>query len=110
MTLHGTVREYHADEGWGVIDAAETPGGCWVHFSAIAEPGYRALSPGQAVSFRAAPAHQDGYAHVAVKVWTGDEEPPEVVPEAVRSVAYESTLTLTLDAGPRTGPGGGTAA
>ena len=76
MSQTGTVREFHADQGWGVIDAAGTPGGCWVHFSAIAEPGYRALAAGQAATFRAAPATQDGYAYVAVKVWTGDVEPP----------------------------------
>jgi len=36
MSETGTVREYDADEGWGVIDAPSVPGGCWVHFSAIA--------------------------------------------------------------------------
>jgi CspA family cold shock protein len=60
------------------------------------------------VSFLAAPADQDGYAYVAVKVWTGDVEPPQVVPVAVRSVAYESTLTLGYD-DPRPSSGGGTA-
>jgi len=34
----GTVREW-AEEGWGVVDSAETPGGCWVHWSVVHEPG-----------------------------------------------------------------------
>jgi CspA family cold shock protein len=108
MSQTGTVREFHADQGWGVIDATGTPGGCWVHFSAIAVPGYRTLAPGQAVAFRAVPATQDGYGYVAVKVWTGDVEPPEAVPDENRSVAYHSTLTITYDE-PRPRSGGGTA-
>ncbi len=31
----GVVRWFNADEGWGVIDAPEVPGGCFVHFSFI---------------------------------------------------------------------------
>jgi cold shock protein len=40
-----------ADEGWGVIDAPEVPGGCFVHFSSIEMPGYRQLHAGQHVRF-----------------------------------------------------------
>ena len=97
MSEMGTVREYDNDEGWGVIYAPGVPGGCWVHFSAIAAPGYRSLRAGQAVTFRAEPAAQDGYAYVAVKVWTGDTEPPSPAPDVSRSVAYHSTLTLIFD-------------
>lgn len=32
----GVVREFHVDEGWGIIDGRSVPGGCWVHFSTIA--------------------------------------------------------------------------
>jgi CspA family cold shock protein len=56
----GTVREW-AEEGWGVVDCAETPGGCWVHWSVVHEPGYRELSPGQAVRLRWEAVAQDGY-------------------------------------------------
>jgi len=101
MSETGTVREFHADEGWGVIDAPGVPGGCWVHFSAIAVPGYRSLRAGQAVTFRAVRARQDGYAYAAVKVWTGDQEPPDTGPGSPGG-AYDSTLTITYDAG---GPG-----
>jgi CspA family cold shock protein len=71
----GVVREFHADEGWGVLDAADVPGGCWVHFSAIAADGFRELAGGQQVSFRAEAADQDGFAYRAVKVWTDGAEP-----------------------------------
>jgi CspA family cold shock protein len=60
------VREYHADEGWGVIDGPTVPGGCWVHFSAIAMAGYRQVAAGRRVSFRAEAVEQ---------VWTDEIEP-----------------------------------
>jgi cold shock protein len=56
----GVVREFHPDAGWGVIDGSEVPGGCWVHFSAIAMDGFRRLTPGQQVSFRVEAANQQG--------------------------------------------------
>ena len=100
MSQTGTVREFHADEGWGVIDAPGVPGGCWVHFSALAMEGFRSLEAGQTVTFVAAPAQQDGYAFAATKVWTGDEEPADdIVPEGQHSAAYHSTLTLHFDDG-----------
>jgi cold shock protein len=39
----GVVRWFNADEGWGVIEAGEVPGGCFVHFAAIGMPGYHEL-------------------------------------------------------------------
>lgn len=77
MTSVGSVRVYHADEGWGVLDGPDVPGGCWVHFSVIAMSGYRELALGEQVSFRVEAASQDGFAFRAVKVWRGDVEPPE---------------------------------
>jgi cold shock protein len=56
----GTVREWSADEGFGVIDSADTPGGCWAHFSMIVMDGYRSLTAGQRVSFTFERACQDG--------------------------------------------------
>jgi cold shock protein len=99
----GTVRTYDADHGWGVIDGPDVPGGCWVHFSAIAMDGFRRLTPGQRVSFVAEAARQDGFAFRAVKVWTGDTEPIVDVPPDTRSTAYSSTLTLTFDDPPDAG-------
>ncbi|MDG6107476.1 cold shock domain-containing protein [Dactylosporangium aurantiacum] len=68
MQSVGFVRVFHPEEGWGVIDSSEVPGGCWVHFSAIQMDGYRALHQGQRVVFEAEPADQDGYAYRAVHV------------------------------------------
>lgn len=74
MTARGTVRAWHADEGWGVLDSAATPGGCWTHFPAVLVPGYRALDTGGAVEFTFEVAAQDGYAFRAVEVWPADNE------------------------------------
>lgn len=98
MTSVGTVRIFDADEGWGVLDGPDVPGGCWVHFSALAADGYRELIPGRHVSFRAEAASQDGFAYRAVKVWTGDIEPPDQPRNQGDSAAYRSSLTLTFDA------------
>ena len=58
----GVVSRWSDDEGWGVIESAETPGGCWVHFSVIGgSGGLRSLSVGQAVEFDWEPAEQDGF-------------------------------------------------
>jgi CspA family cold shock protein len=97
MTSVGSVRTFDADEGWGVIDGPDVPGGCWVHFSAIAMDGYRELARGQLVSFRVEAASQDGFAYRAVKVWTGDVEPPDQPQTQGSSAAYHSSLTLTFD-------------
>ena len=96
MTDSGVVREYHEDEGWGVIDAPSVPGGCWVHFSAIAMDGYRRLDVGRRVWFRAEAAEQDGFHFRAVKVWTEETE-PAMPPPSASGAAYRSTLTLTFD-------------
>jgi CspA family cold shock protein len=97
MTSIGSVRTYHADEGWGVIDGPDVPGGCWVHFSAIAMDGYRELEPGQHVSFCAEAASQDGFGYRAVEVWTRGIEQPDLPSSQEGSAAYHSTLTLTFD-------------
>lgn len=47
-----TVREWHGELGWGVLDSPETPGGCWAHFSNIDGPGYRTLTVGETPSSR----------------------------------------------------------
>lgn len=97
MVSVGSVRTFDSDEGWGVLDGPDVPGGCWVHFSAIAMDGYRELTPGQPVSFRAEAASQDGFAYRAVKVWTADVEPSDQPRHEGGSAAYRSSLTLTFD-------------
>jgi CspA family cold shock protein len=96
MSQPGVVREFHAGEGWGVLDGPGVPGGCWVHFSAIAGPGFRSLAAGQAVTFRAVAPGQDGYPYRAEKVWTTAGEPDDQIADAP-SDAYGSSLTLSFD-------------
>jgi CspA family cold shock protein len=64
----GIVREWRLEEGWGVIDSAETPDGCWAHFSSINMEGFKALTPGGHVYLVWEPARQDGYSFRAVSV------------------------------------------
>lgn len=67
----GIVKWFDAHEGWGVIEAPETPGGCFVHFSAIQMKGYRQLESGGRVRFTFEPLSflQDGYAYRALAAW-----------------------------------------
>jgi CspA family cold shock protein len=99
VTGVGIVREFDAEQGWGVIDGANVPGGCWVHFSAIAGHGYRRLTAGQRVSFRSeAVRDQDDYRFRATLVWPVGEQAPEAPEIAVResSSAYSSVLSVTF--------------
>jgi CspA family cold shock protein len=70
--VRATVREWHDELGWGVLDSPETPGGCWVHFSMIvtpivsASPGrvlseFKTLSPGQVVDLDWETPGQEGF-------------------------------------------------
>ena len=91
------MREYHDDEGWGVIDAPGVPGGCWVHFSAIAAQGYRSLRTGRPVAFHSTPADQDGYRFMALKVWPAGRPEPAFPPHDPPGSAYASDVTVTYD-------------
>ncbi len=64
----GIVRSWDADEGWGVIDAAEVPGGSWTHYSSIEMIGYKELRAGQPVEFVAEDFLQDGFTYRTVWV------------------------------------------
>ncbi|MEO8708892.1 MAG: cold shock domain-containing protein [Lacisediminihabitans sp.] len=61
----GRVSSWLPDDGWGVIESPETPGGCWTHFSALEMPGYHELHPDQVVDFEWEKVDQDGYAYRA---------------------------------------------
>lgn len=76
---NATVREWHDDLGWGVLDSPETPGGCWTHFSVIGSPyvgtadcaevsEYKSLLMGEEVEFEWEAPGQDGFAYRAVVV------------------------------------------
>ena len=94
----GVVRAWFGDEGWGVLDCGRTPGGCWVHFSALAVDGYRALVPEQRVELEWEQADQDGFVYRAVRVWPAGEEPVDVMKAyGSDSGAYASSLVITWD-------------
>lgn len=97
MAVTGTVRVWHDDEGWGVIDSQDTPGGCWAHLTCVLVPGYPTLVAGQLVTLAYEPAEQDGYSFRAIEVWPAGQEPHRTKGEAGPSPAYRSTLTLTFD-------------
>jgi len=104
MTSAGTVRVWHVDEGWGVVDSAATPGGCWTHFSAVLVAGHRVFEAGQAVEFSFEAAEQDGCSFRAVEVWPADRPPVRHrSADSGADAAYHSTLTLTFDG--EDGPG-----
>ena len=68
----GTVREWHAELAWGVLDPRH-PWGRWAHFSHIDRTGFRALTVGAAVRLDWEPAQQDGYAFRATRIQPLDE-------------------------------------
>jgi CspA family cold shock protein len=98
MPSRGTVREWDDDRGWGVIDSADTPGGCWFHFSEIVVPnGLGTVRPGDRVIFTHEALPQDGFNYRAVLVWPPDVRPG--TPQGPRrlhaaSTAYRSRLTI----------------
>jgi CspA family cold shock protein len=103
MVTEGTVRTWHAGEGWGVVDSASTPGGCWTHFSHVAVPGFRSLEPGQFVELEWESAQQDGYAFRAVHVRPRGRQPDEPPADHITAdggSAYRSAVTITMDGRP----------
>jgi CspA family cold shock protein len=98
VAIPGVVRTWHDEHGWGVVDSAETPGGCFVLWAMVAVAGFQALAPGQAVELEYEAGEQDGYAYRAVRVWPRGQEPqPFPSPSTEPSSAYRSTLTITFD-------------
>jgi len=75
VTSQGIVREWDSDEGFGVINSPDTPGGCWAHFSSLAMDGYRSLTAGDHVTFTHEAASQDGFDYLAIRVWPLRAEP-----------------------------------
>ena len=72
--VSGTVRFWLSDEGWGVIDSLETPGGCFAHFGVLRMEGYRQLLAAQPVELEwEVPARGDyeGWPFFATEVLPG---------------------------------------
>jgi CspA family cold shock protein len=97
MGTTGIVRFWLDEDGWGVIDSDQTPGGCWAHNSCVAVAGYRSLAPGQQVRLEWEAANQDGYAFRATRTWPLGQEPIQDSPAQVPDGIYTSTLTITFD-------------
>jgi CspA family cold shock protein len=95
----GVVQTYLADESHGVIATTLTPGGCWVHFSALRDRFE--LHPGEHVFLTVEAAEQDGFHFRAVAVWVDHASIAAGIDRAwhVRgpSPAFRSTLTITDD-------------
>lgn len=96
MKSHGVVRSWSDDDGCGVIDSADTPGGCWAGFAAVEMAGLRTLRAGQKVDFIFEVGRQDAFDYRAVQVWPrGAKTRPE---RDVRgSSGYRSRLDLEDD-------------
>ena len=90
------VREWHDDEGWGVLDSDETPGGCWAHFSSLSVAGHRHASPGQRVSITYRRSPMDGFDYVADEV-TIDDRPRVESASQPPGTGYFSRLTIGRD-------------
>ena len=48
--MQGRVKNFNVDKGYGFIEA-EGQQDIFVHFSAINEPGFKSLTPGETVDF-----------------------------------------------------------
>src|SRR3954468_24005522 len=111
MISTGTVREFHGDDGWGVIDAEEVPGGCWFLFTVLPMEGYRELTAGERVRFTFETAEQDSYGFRATGVWpfgTDADTPVDVgVEKQSGSGTYGSRLLLMYDEDPDRGQSAG---
>lgn len=91
------VRVWHDEKGWGVLDSAGTPGGCWVHYSRLDHDGYRSLRGVATVELEFAPVPQDGYPYQAVRVLVPGKPPAGATAPQAPGGAYRSTLTLHPD-------------
>lgn len=75
----GRVRFWLVDEGWGVVDSSETPGGCFVSFAFVELDRYRSLTDGQTVELeweRPPSGDYEGYAYFAKRVIPGRSDQP----------------------------------
>lgn len=96
MRTQGTVRFWVEEDGWGVIDSPQTPGGCWAHYSQVLVAGLQLLVAGQDVELEWKAPGQDGYLFRAMRTWpTGHEPVIAPVDCSGATSAYASTCQLT---------------
>lgn len=96
MADAAVTREWHDEDGWGVIDCVQTPGGCWAHCSDVAVPGYRSLTVGAAVWLEWERCDQDGYAYRATRIWPVGADPVPATEPTTASNAYRSRLVIDI--------------
>ncbi|MBB3036930.1 cold shock domain-containing protein [Hoyosella altamirensis] len=103
MPSVGIVRTWNVEAGWGVIDSADTPGGCWIHISTPSTVQHRGLDAGRSVYFEwerlPGTGIQDGYHYVATDAWYVGDEPFRRPKKAHPPGAYRTSLTITYDDG-----------
>ncbi|MCD2190961.1 cold-shock protein [Actinomycetospora soli] len=101
----GRVSAWHPEDGWGVLESDQTPGGCWAHVSAVRTPsGFTELRPAQEVEFDWEPAMQDGYRFRAVSVWPRGRPPRDSPAAEGETSAYGSALVIDWDQPDNPGP------
>jgi CspA family cold shock protein len=100
VTVGAQVRVWHDEEGWGVLDSGETPGGCFVSWAHIDHDGYRSLGGVSEVLLDWEAAPQDGYPFCAVRVRIPGR-PPGTRPSSPPGDAGTG-LTADSDDGPDT--------
>ncbi|MFB4196350.1 cold-shock protein [Streptomyces carpaticus] len=98
----GRVSAWHREEGWGVIESDDTPGGTFTHFSVIDEPAHQFhdLNVGEQVSFEWEAAAQDNFNFRAsrVKRMTSPSSSHENRHVKARGeVGYQSSLEVNWD-------------
>ena len=70
----GTVRQWMDEDGWGVIDVPDLPGGCWAEASVVEGlDGTSTLRAGQTVDVEWTAPGPEGYEAKAVRVVLRDE-------------------------------------
>ncbi|MBW8484701.1 cold-shock protein [Actinomadura parmotrematis] len=91
----GTVKEWHDEDGWGVLTSPGVPGDVWAHFSMVRTGGsYATLATGETVEFTWERGDQDGYAYRAIDVRRPGE--PER-PPADGGPGYTSEVRVTYE-------------
>jgi CspA family cold shock protein len=94
VSEQGVVREWSGDDGWGVIDCPQTPGGCWAHFSSLRAATLWTPVEGEAVELEIEFVGQDGYSFRATRVWPAGTTPAD---RTVRLDGASSGLRIDFD-------------